>query len=52
VSIYHTPREFFGAKPLIEDLGLGYSFTVRRLDVFHPTTETVLIATQAEASVK
>jgi FkbM family methyltransferase len=49
VSIYHTPREFFGAKPFIEDLGLGYTFSVRRLDVFHPTTETVLIATPAEA---
>jgi FkbM family methyltransferase len=44
ISIYHTPAEFFGAKPFLEDLGLGYRFKVKRLDPFHPTTETVLIA--------
>jgi FkbM family methyltransferase len=43
ISIYHTPKDFFEIKPMLEKLDVGYRFMVRRLDPFHPTNETVLI---------
>ena len=43
ISIYHSARDFFEIKPILHDLGLGYLFSIRRLDPFHPTNETVLI---------
>ena len=33
ISIYHTPRDLFEIKPLIESLGLNYRFMIRHLDV-------------------
>jgi FkbM family methyltransferase len=43
ISIYHSPRDFFEIKPILQHLGLGYKFSIRRLDPFHPTNETVLL---------
>ena len=43
ISIYHTPRDFFEIKPILQNLDLGYQFAIRRLDPFHPTNETVLL---------
>jgi FkbM family methyltransferase len=30
VSIYHTAKDFFEVKPLLEELGLGYRFMIRK----------------------
>ena len=30
VSIYHTAKDFFEAKPFLESLGLGYKFIIRK----------------------
>jgi FkbM family methyltransferase len=43
ISVYHTPRDFFEIKPIIDGLGLGYTFMLRRLSPSHLTNETVLI---------
>jgi FkbM family methyltransferase len=43
ISIYHTPRDFFEIKPLIEGLGLGYTFMVRHLCTHINPSEYVLI---------
>ena len=44
ISIYHTPKEFFELKPLIENINSNYKFMVRnlRLDGV-PSMETALI---------
>ena len=44
VSVYHTPRDFFDIKPMLEKENLGYRFMVRKL-VFHDlVTEVTLLA--------
>lgn len=43
VSIYHTGKDFFEIKPLIENWVKGYKFMVRKLNPIHPTFETTLI---------
>lgn len=32
LSIYHHPKDFFGIKPLLEELELGYKFKVKRVE--------------------
>ena len=43
VAIYHTPQEFFGIKPFIESLNLGYTFMIRNLNPTSSSLETTLI---------
>jgi len=43
ISIYHSGKDFFEIKPLIESLNLGYKFKIRKLNIFHPVLETILI---------
>jgi hypothetical protein len=31
ISIYHTPKDFFEIKPILENLNLGYKFMIRHL---------------------
>lgn len=40
LSIYHSPKDFFGIKPFIDSLNLGYRFKV-----FKPIDKNVLIET-------
>lgn len=42
ISIYHTGRDFFEIKPLLEKLG-GYTFMVRKLNPYHYFFDTMLI---------
>ncbi len=43
ISIYHTAKDFFEIKPLLESLNLGYKFLIRKIsdDIFK---ELILIA--------
>lgn len=42
ISIYHTGRDFFEIKPMIEKLG-GYRFMVKKLNPYHYFFDTMLI---------
>ncbi len=42
ISIYHTGRDFFEIKPMIEKLG-GYQFMVKKLNPYHYFFDTMLI---------
>jgi len=44
ISIYHSAKDFFEIKPLIEKLNLGYIFKIRKLTFISPTIDTILIA--------
>ena len=44
ISVYHTPQDFFEIKPLLESLGLGYRFLVRKLDYHGYIAEFMLMA--------
>jgi FkbM family methyltransferase len=44
ISVYHTAKDFFEIKPMLQEIDSQYHFMLRRLDPFHPTNETVLIA--------
>ena len=43
VSIYHSPRDFFEIKPLIESWNLGYIFRVYHPTISDISSETLLI---------
>lgn len=43
ISLYHTPKDFFGIKPFLEDLDIGYNFMVRKLINHYSTFEMTLI---------
>jgi FkbM family methyltransferase len=43
ISIYHTFRDFFEIKPLIESWGLGYKFEIRHQVLNNPDGEFVLM---------
>ncbi|HMY80348.1 MAG TPA: FkbM family methyltransferase [Candidatus Absconditabacterales bacterium] len=43
ISLYHRGKDFFEIKKLIEGRNLGYKFTVRKRNCFHPFADTVLI---------
>ena len=43
-SIYHTPKDFFGIKTFIENLGLDYKFYIQNQNPFDPVYEIVLVA--------
>ena len=43
VSIYHTAKDFFEIKPLIESSVPGYRFMIRHLDANHMFLEYMLI---------
>lgn len=43
IAIYHTPQEFFGIKPFLERLDLGYKFMIRNLNPTTSSLETTLI---------
>lgn len=42
ISIYHTGRDFFEIKPMIEKVG-GYRFMVKKLNPYHYFFDTMLI---------
>jgi FkbM family methyltransferase len=44
VSIYHNADDFFGVKPLIEELDLGYKFKIAKVPNGGILVETALIA--------
>lgn len=44
ISIYHRPEDFLFIKPLLEDLGLGYRFMIRKLQPDSFVNEVILIA--------
>ena len=48
ISIYHTPKDFFEIKPLIESLNLNYKFKIRKLSPERLHCETMLICYPAE----
>jgi len=43
LSIYHTPKDFFGIKPFLESLDVDYNFMVRKLINHYSTFEMTLI---------
>lgn len=43
ISIYHTGKDFFEIKPLIESWGLWYKFGIERQHSSHPFADTLLI---------
>lgn len=43
ISIYHTPKDFFEIKPLIENLNLGYKFMIKKLEPGNLINEIMLI---------
>ena len=44
ISLYHNPIDFFEIKPLLQELGLGYRFAIRRSEVVTPLGDIILIA--------
>ena len=44
ISIYHSFEDFFGIKPMIEDLNLGYKFKVRKPFDQSICADTILLA--------
>ncbi len=42
ISIYHTGRDFFEIKPLIDRIG-GYTFIIKKLNPYHYFFDTMLI---------
>lgn len=44
ISIYHSGKDFFEIKPLLEDVCSQYTFKIAKLNPFHLTFETMLIA--------
>ena len=44
ISIYHTWKDFFEIKPLIDSRWLWYTFKIRQLKNNHPFADTILIA--------
>jgi FkbM family methyltransferase len=44
ISIYHTSKDFFEIKPLLESLNLGYKFMIKKINPNNPTREIMLIA--------
>jgi len=44
ISIYHTWKDFFEIKPLLESRNLGYKFKVLHTSPLHPYAETMLVA--------
>jgi len=44
ISIYHTGKDFFEIKPLLESLNLGYKFLIKNINPNTPTREIMLIA--------
>jgi hypothetical protein len=43
ISLYHTAKDFFEIKPMIEQMGLGYKFRIRKV-TDEAIKEIVLIA--------
>lgn len=44
ISIYHTGKDFFEIKPLLESLNLGYKFIIKNINPNTPIREIMLIA--------
>lgn len=44
ISIYHTGKDFFEIKPLLESLGLGYKFIIKKINPNSPVREIMLVA--------
>lgn len=44
ISIYHTSKDFFEIKPLLESLNLGYKFMIRKINPNSSIGEVMLIA--------
>jgi len=44
ISLYHTARDFFEIKPMLDDLDLGYKFMVRQFSRFDDWMEYNLLA--------
>jgi len=43
ISIYHTGKDFFEIKPLIESWNLGYKFTIHRRNQISVFADTILV---------
>ncbi len=43
ISVYHTAKDFFGVKALIDEKVGGYRFRIRKTNPFHPIHELMLI---------
>ncbi|MDR1485195.1 MAG: FkbM family methyltransferase [Planctomycetaceae bacterium] len=43
ISIYHTPKDFFGIRPRLENLNLGYRFLIRHISTKLATAEITLL---------
>ena len=48
LSIYHTPKDFFEIKPIIESLNLNYKFKVKKCSPNVLNSETLLLCYPAE----
>jgi FkbM family methyltransferase len=48
LSIYHNPADYFGIKPWVEDLGLGYKFKIFKPMYRDVITETILVCIPAD----
>ena len=44
ISIYHTGKDFFEIKPILENWDLWYKFKVLHTSYLHPYAETMLVA--------
>jgi FkbM family methyltransferase len=44
ISIYHTADDFFGIKPMLESMNLGYKFRIYRPPMLNVLNDTLLIA--------
>lgn len=42
ISIYHTGKDFFEIKPILEKLNLGYKFKVHKVNFTHVICDTIL----------
>ena len=44
ISIYHSWKDFFEIKPLLESWDIGYNYTFLRRNCFHPFADILLVA--------
>jgi hypothetical protein len=44
ISVYHTGKDFFEIKPLLESWNLWYIYAFFRWNCFHPFADILLVA--------
>jgi FkbM family methyltransferase len=52
ISVYHTAKDFFGVKALIDEKIGGYRLLIRKTNPFHPIHELMLIGYPEETKAK